>query len=257
MKRDSRQQSIMDLLVATGSVELDELAKRFDVSKMTVHRDLDELESSGLLRKVRGGATIEPGTQFESNFHFREKQGVAAKFAIAQAALKHVEPGMTVIINDGSTAAVLGKCLIDLAPLTVISNNAAVLHALSGINGISLMSLGGTFSKKYNGFFGKLTEDALHGLRVDIAFISSPAVSGTEVFHMDEAVTRTKRAMMAVAARSVLLINHARMEAQALHRFADLKEFAAVITDGEPPVGVAEGLRAAGISLTIGEIQEH
>ncbi len=247
----------MDLLVASGSVDLEELARRFDVSKMTVHRDLDELESSGLLRKVRGGATIEPGTQFESNFHFREKQGVAAKVAIAQAALKHVEPGMTVIINDGSTAAVLGKLIVDLLPLTVVSNNAAVVHALSGVNGISLMSLGGTFSKKYNGFFGKLTEDSLRGLRVDVAFISSPAVSGTEVFHMDEAVTRTKRAMMAAAARSVLLINHTRMEAQALHKFADLEEFAAVITDAPPPAAVTQGLKAAGIPLTIGDIQEH
>lgn len=247
----------MDLLVATGSVELEDLARQFEVSKMTVHRDLDELEGSGLLRKVRGGATIEPGTQFESNFHFREKQGVGAKVAIAQAALEYVEPGMTVIINDGSTAAVLGECLVDLSPLTIISNNAAVLHALSGVNGIALISLGGTFSNKYNGFFGKLTEDALGGLRVDVAFISSPAVCGMEVFHMDEAVTRTKRAMMAAAARSILLINHTRMEAQALHKFADLQEFAAIITDAPPPISVSEPLKAANIPLKIGEIQEH
>lgn len=247
----------MDLLVAAGSVDLEDLARRFDVSRMTVHRDLDELEGSGLLRKIRGGATIEPGTQFESNFHFRERQGVAAKVAIAQAALGHVEPGMTVIINDGSTAAVLGKLLAELRPLTVITNNAAVIDGLTGLVGITLMSLGGTFSKKYNGFFGKLTEDALHGLRANVSFISSPAVSGTEVFHMDETVTRTKRAMMAAAAQSVLLINHARMEAQALHKFADLNEFADIVTDAPPPVSVSEALELAGLPLTVGGIQEH
>lgn len=247
----------MDLLVSAGSVDLEDLAQRFDISKMTVHRDLDELEGSGLLRKIRGGATIDPGTQFESNFYFREKQGVASKVAIARAALRHIEPGATVIINDGSTAAVLGKMVADLRPLTVITNNAAVIEGLSGLPGITLMALGGTFSRKYNGFFGKLTEDALHGLRVDVAFISSPAVSGTEVFHMDETVTRTKRAMMGAAARSVLLVNHARMESQALHKFADLNEFVDIITDARPPDAVFNKLGSLRLTLTVGDVQEH
>ena len=109
MKREDRQQAIMDLLVADGAVDLDDLALRFAVSKMTVHRDLDDLEEAGLVRKIRGGATIESGTQFESDFNFRERQGLVAKEAMALFALRYVEPGMTVIINDGSTAAVLGK----------------------------------------------------------------------------------------------------------------------------------------------------
>ena len=46
MKRDDRQQMIMDLLVRDGEVELDALADRFSVSKMTIHRDLDELETA-------------------------------------------------------------------------------------------------------------------------------------------------------------------------------------------------------------------
>lgn len=256
MKREERHRAIMDLLVSNGSASLDELATRFDVSKMTVHRDLDDLENAGLLRKIRGGATIEAGTQFESNFNFRQKHGVAAKVAIAQSALQYIEPGMTVIVNDGSTAAVLGEALRDIRPLTVITNNGAVLSSLTGLTGINLMSLGGAYSKKYNGYFGKLTEDALECIRVDLAFISSPAVCGTEVFHMDESVTRTKRAMMVAAAKSILLINHTRMEAQALHKLADLDEFAAIITDATPPDAVLSSLAEAGLNLTISEKTE-
>lgn len=256
MRKEERHRAIMDLLVSTGSAGLDELATRFDVSKMTVHRDLDDLESSGLLRKIRGGATIEAGTQFESNFNFRAKQGVPAKLAMARSALKHVEPGMTVIINDGSTAAVLGEALRDIRPLTVITNNGAVLASLTGLTGINLMSLGGAYSKKYNGYFGKLTEDALGCIRVDLAFISSPAACGTEVFHMDETVTRTKRAMMVAAAHSILLINHTRMDAQALHKLADLNEFTAIITDAAPAEEVRSQLDAAGLHLTISEPKE-
>ncbi|MEP0503582.1 MAG: DeoR/GlpR family DNA-binding transcription regulator [Paracoccaceae bacterium] len=257
MKRDDRQQAILDLLVSNGAVDLDDLAKRFAVSRMTVHRDLDDLEESGLVRKIRGGATIESGTQFESDFNFRERQGLTAKSAIARRALQFIEPGMTVIINDGSTAAVLGKALADMRPLTVITNNGAVIDALKDRSGITLMALGGTFSKKYNGYFGKLTEGALDGLRADLAFLSSPAVKGTEVYHMDEAVMRTKRAMMAASSKSFLLVNHTRMDAQALHRFATLDEFEAVISDAAPADAVTQTLVNAGVSLEIAEVKEH
>src|SRR6056297_2380058 len=102
MKRSDRQQAITDLLVAEGEVDLDDLAARFGVSRMTIHRDLDDLESAGVLRKIRGGATIRAGTQFESDFRIRERQDSGAKAAMAEAALDLVEPGMTVMVNDGS-----------------------------------------------------------------------------------------------------------------------------------------------------------
>lgn len=71
LKREERRQAIMDLLVETRAADLDALAERFAVSRMTIHRDLDDLEQAGLLRKVRGGATIEAGIQFESDFRIR------------------------------------------------------------------------------------------------------------------------------------------------------------------------------------------
>ena len=85
MKRDDRRQAIMDLLAASRAVVLDALADRFGVSRMTIHRDLDDLEQSGLLRKVRGGATIESGTRFESDFRIRALQDIDAKTELANA----------------------------------------------------------------------------------------------------------------------------------------------------------------------------
>ena len=53
MKREERWQLIMDLLVDRHAVDLDDLAQHFVVSKMTIHRDLDDLQQAGMLRKVR------------------------------------------------------------------------------------------------------------------------------------------------------------------------------------------------------------
>ncbi len=100
--------------------------------------------------------------------------------------------------------------------------------------GSNLIALGGTYSAKFNAFFGILTEEALARLSADIAFVSSPAVNGQLVYHMDENVVRTKRAMTNAAARSCLLVNHQRFGRPALHVMADLTDFDAIITDASP-----------------------
>ena len=251
MKRENRKQAIMDLLVSEGTVNLDDLAQRFAVSKMTIHRDLDDLEATGVMRKVRGGGTIDAGTQFESDFRFRAQQDREAKTVMADAALDLVEPGMTVMVNDGSMAAILGARLVEKRPLTVITNNIAVIDALKGEGGMTVLSTGGTYSAKFNAFFGMVTEAALSGLRADIAFVSAPAVSGLEVFHMDETVVRAKRAMMSAGTKTCLLVHHARFGRTALHKLCDLTEFATVITDAAPePQSIAD-LAEANLTLTI------
>lgn len=251
VKREERKQAIINLLVESKAVDLDDLAERFAVSKMTIHRDLDDLEQAGVLRKVRGGATIDAGTQFESDFRFREQQESEAKLRMARAALDLVEPGMTVMVNDGSMAAVLGEMLLQKRPLTLITNNAAVIEKVKGESGLSLIALGGLYSPKFNAFLGVVTEEALSRLRCDIAFISTPAVSGELAYHMDDNVIRAKRAMIAAATRTCLLVNHQRFGRTALHVLAKLADFDVIITDCAPAPETLAELDQAGIALTI------
>ena len=256
MKREERRQEIINLLVESRAVELDDIAARFGVSKMTVHRDLDDLERAGVLRKVRGGATIDAGTQFESDFRFRELQEADVKRALAEEAAGLVEPGMTVMINDGSMASVLGDVLAEKKPITIVTNNAAIMERAKGLSGVTLIALGGVYSAKFNAFLGVVTEEALSRLRADIAFLSTPAVSGRLAYHMDDDVVRTKRAMIASATRSCLLVNHNRIGHTALHVMADLTDFDAVITDHAPDDAVIEQFRRDGIALTIASNQD-
>ena len=59
MRPEQRRHEIIELLIREGAASLESMARAFEVSTMTIHRDLDDLESAGLLRKIRGGATIE------------------------------------------------------------------------------------------------------------------------------------------------------------------------------------------------------
>ena len=116
----------------------------------------------------------------------------------------------------------------------MITNNAAILDSLRAESGITLISLGGSYSSKFNAYFGSLTETCLANLRADISFISTPAISGLEVFHMDDVVVKSKRAMMHSGTTRCLLVNHARFDHTALHKLADLDEFDHIITDAAP-----------------------
>lgn len=251
MKLDGRRQAIMDLLMESGTVSLDELAAQFGVSKMTVHRDLDELQDAGLLRKVRGGATLQSSAQFESDFRYRERQAIEEKRRIAAAAAQLVEPGQTVMIGDGSTVGNIAKLLVDIRPLTVITNNLAVVQELNDASGLQLISPGGQYNRKYNGFFGLVAEDALRALRADIAFLSTSAIHGAAAFHQEPEVLRSKRLMMAGSGQRFLVVDHGKFGRSALHFFSELNRFDAVLTGGQPEAASRVALDAAGVTLRV------
>lgn len=103
-------------MLSAGSVTAGELAERFGVSLMTIHRDLDELERQGIVRKYRGGVTAQPSGVFESNVAYRMKSMQAAKDAIAAKAAALVEPGMAVMLDDSTTTLALARRLTGITP---------------------------------------------------------------------------------------------------------------------------------------------
>lgn len=251
VKLNDRRQEILDVLLATGSATVDELAGRFGVSRMTIHRDLDELESGGLLRKVRGGASIQSSAQFESDFRYRQTLAAAEKDRIARAAAGLIEPGHTVMIDDGSTAGSIARHLADARPVTVITNNLTVVTTLAGTAGISLIALGGEYSKKFNGFFGIVCEEALRSLRADVAFLSSSAIHGAAAYHQNPEVVQSKRLMIAAAERRYLCVDHTKFGRSALHFLTDLAAFDEILTGDAPDADHTATLRDAGARLRI------
>ena len=53
---EERRQYILAILARNGAATVRELASRFDVSLVTIRRDLDRLEKDGLIMKTHGGA---------------------------------------------------------------------------------------------------------------------------------------------------------------------------------------------------------
>lgn len=226
-----RQEQIAEHVLRHGSVSAKELSSIFGVSVMTVHRDLDELERQGVLRKLRGAAEPQPSSLFESNVRYRLRAAKAEKEALARHAIKKIAPGQAVMLDDSTTALPLVALLHTVAPLTVITNFAMGIRELSMVKGITLICLGGEYLAGHDAFTGVVCETAVASLRADILFMSTSAISGCVAMHQEQEIIRTKRAMLGSAEYRVLLMDHHKLGKVALHRLAHLDEFDLVIVD--------------------------
>jgi DeoR/GlpR family transcriptional regulator of sugar metabolism len=227
-----RRQGLMtEYLLERGSVPIKDLAEQFDVSLITIHRDLDELERQGVLMKLRGRVTAQPSSFFDSNVRYRLRAARKEKEALARFALRQIEPGQSVMLDESTTALMLAKMLPEKAPLTVITNFSLVLNELDGVRGIDLILLGGQYLPALDAFGGAVCEAALSAVRADVLFMSTSAVSDCLALHQDQEIMRGKRAMMASSKRRVLLVDHTKFDKVALHKLAHLRDFDLVVTD--------------------------
>lgn len=247
----ARQRAISDAVMAEGAVRIDRLAERFGISRMTVHRDLDELESRGLLRKARGVATAMSTSLVESSDVYRLGRQSVEKEAIAHAALEHIDPGHAIFLDDSTTVLHLAKLLSSRAPLTVITNVLTLMNELNGVRGISLVALGGNYFNWCSAFMGRMTNAAIARLRADTFIMSTSAITDDTCYHQSLDTVDTKRAMFDVSAQRILLADHTKFEKRALHALAHLSEFDLVIVDAETDKEHIERLRSQGVNVEV------
>ncbi|WP_241977661.1 DeoR/GlpR family DNA-binding transcription regulator [Cryobacterium sp. TMS1-13-1] len=246
-----RQRAISEAVMAEGAIRIEDLAERFDISVMTVHRDLDELEARGLLRKTRGQATALSTSLVESSDVYRLNREVAEKESLAVAALEFIEPGQSIFLDDSTTVLQLAKYLPTRAPLTVITNVLTLMNELTGMRGISLVALGGDYYNWCSAFLGRMTNEAIQKLRADIFIMSTSAITDDVCFHQTLETVDTKRAMFESAATRILLVDHTKFEKRALHALAELTEYDIVIVDAQTAAEHITRMRSKGIRVVV------
>ena len=252
--RARRQQAIADAVHAEGTVRIEEIAQRFEISLMTAHRDLDELAARGLLHKTRGAATALPSSLVESSDLYRAGQQLASKRALAQAAMCHVEAGQAIVIDDSTTTFAMAPLLIERAPLTVITNYLPLMNELVAQQRVTLVGLSGQYHPWARAFLGRMTNEALRHLRADLAVMSTSAVTDGVSYHQFCETVDTKNAMLASARTSVLLVDHTKFARHALHAQAPLTAFDHVVVDGLTDPDCVTDLRARGVNVTVAEV---
>lgn len=164
-----RQNRILEIVDERGVIRVNELSRLFDVSVMTIRRDLMTLEEHGLLRRSHGGAVSRRRFQSEPYFDQKDKRNRQEKEAIGQLAATLVEAGETILVNSGSTTLELLRHLPNIE-LRVVTSNAGAVSALSS-SGIECIVLGGVYRKRSNSFVGGFAMQTLENVYGSKAFI--------------------------------------------------------------------------------------
>lgn len=253
LRQDERHDAITEIVLNAGTVRIEDLSETFGVSTMTMHRDLDSLDAKGILRKSRGVVTAVATSLFEASTEYRARQHRAEKGAVARAAFELVEPGQAVILDDSTTGLYLAKMLPQRQPLTVITNFQRAMTELVSQHGTALIALGGRHYQWCDAYMGSLTINALHDLRADILFMSTPAISDDTCFHQHHDAVLVKKAMYEAASKRILMIDHSKFGQRALHAHLKLVDFDIVIVDSHTDADDISRLQDKGISVIVAE----
>ena len=235
--RTERQQTIADYVLAKGVATPNELTEVAGASLMTVHRDLDELARKGLLRKFHGGVSAQPSSVFESSSAYRLNVQSEHKEALAAETLRRIDSGMSIMLDTSSTNVFLARLIARREPmqLTVITNYLPILQTLRGCEGVDLIVIGGRYNPNHDAFFGMDAVAMADSLRVNLAVLSTSAMTPEETYHQDQDIVTMKRAMMAAADQRILLMDPTKIERTALHRLAPSSAFdELLLTDPGP-----------------------
>ena len=249
--RQERLDGILECLMANESASAQSLAAHFDISLMTVHRDLDELQRRGIVRKFRGGVSIERTSSYEIAAPLRRRIATEQKLAIGAAAATEVAPGQVIMLDDSTTASHMIRHLIEIEELRVVTNYLPSLRELSEVTGISVTAIGGDFDSGHESFVGEGAAKAVRELRVDALYFSTSSADRDGMYHQEEKVVRLKAEMIRCAGRRVLLMDSSKLAQTSLHRVCGWDVIDELITDDAAPLGIIEDIRAQGVVVRV------
>jgi DeoR family fructose operon transcriptional repressor len=226
-----RREEILRRIREAGYVSAPELSGELAVSERTVRRDLQRLADMGLAELVYGGALVPGGVTPRSPFGVRSQVRSDQKRAIAERALRFVEPGATIGLDAGTTTLDLARLLPSDHDVTVVTHSLPAMGALGERPGINLIGLGGLHHPPTQAFTGPDTIAAISRLRVHTFFLAASGLSRDGAYCATPLDAEAKRAFIGIAERVVLLADAGKLHQTAPVPICDYSEIDALVTD--------------------------
>jgi DeoR/GlpR family transcriptional regulator of sugar metabolism len=249
-KRNTQQRrhTIITELNHSSKVSVDQLAKQFSTSEVTIRKDLAALESSGLLLRQYGGAISLPTEIIENKNQKLSKQ----KVLIAKEAAKLIRDHNRIIIDSGRTTSALVKELEDKKGLIVMTNSLLIASDLRALeNEPVILMTGGTFDPHSEAFQGQVAEQVLRSYDFDQLFIGADGIDiarGTTTFNE---LIGLSQVMAEVSREVIVMVESEKIGRKIPNLELPWQKIQTLITDDGLSVEIINQLKNQGVNLII------
>jgi DeoR/GlpR family transcriptional regulator of sugar metabolism len=230
MKSVERHLKIRELFASEEFVEAETICRKLKVSESTVRRDLIELETAGVLRRVYGGA-ISLQTRDEA-LDLSRLSAISReeKVRIGKAASALVQDRQTIILSPGSTVAEVAKNLYG-RPLQVITNSVPVAQVFWDCKSVEVTMTGGYLFPRIGALLGHVCDEMLSRVSADtlifgIAGLTEEGLSDSNTF-----IAATIRKMIEICSRVVVVADHTKFGHKSMVHVAPLDLVDVVVSD--------------------------
>ena len=238
---EERRAAILSMLERNSSVQVAEVADALGVSRVTARADLDALARDGKLRRTHGGAVSLSRTLTVSIQDLRVNVNVEAKRAIARVAATLVQPGQSVLVDTGTTGLELVRALGERGEVTIVTADLTIADYVDrSMPSAEVVLLGGALRKGHRYTSGAVAVSALSMLRPDVAFVCPTAFAPGRGFMTGyEGMAELKRAFLACAGMTCVLMDASKVGAHGLFFFGDVGDADVIVMEKDPEGAVA------------------
>jgi len=189
------------------------------------------LQDEGVLKRVHGGAMAvrSQGTRGD-DFAGHARRMAAEKRRIAVATAELIEDGQTLILDAGSTVAVVARELLDRS-LHVVTNSLPIAEILGEARRVDVTLTGGQLDSQFGVMLGPLCEQTLASLAVDVAVMGIGGVTEKGLSNSNPLVVGSERKMLEVARTVIIVSDHTKFGRGALVPLAPLDAVDIVVSD--------------------------
>ena len=245
-----RRKRIRMQLLDEKRVHVSELSAAYSVSEETIRRDLERLETEGLVSRTYGGAVLREDGREDTPYDIRKRADVDSKTVIAHLVASLISDGEYIILDESSTSYYIARELKSKKNLTVITNSMEIIREIASVQGWNVLCTGGALRTSAPSFAGFQAESMVRSYHVDKAILSCGSLdlrAGFTDRHEDTALV--KRAMMSAARQVILAADHGKFDRIAFARIGELDQLSTIVTDRDPGERWRDVLGKLGVEL--------
>lgn len=229
--QEERQTGIIELIIERGTTRVEELSEHFDVSAMTLYRDLAALEARHIIARNKGAVSLLVSSISETPFEFRLGQEQDAKSTVGKVAAKIVDSYSTIFVDDSTTAYYAIDHIADPGAKAFITNSLAAASKISQGEHKSLTVLGGRHVRQLDAMFGPSASRTVRELAFETAIFGAASIKDGSIFHPYSDAASFKSELIKRVNVPILLATASKLDRVALHRITNVADFTYLVID--------------------------